>query len=48
MTGSSLTLSGSGAGSNILIISSLFVVVNIMVDLAYAIIDPRVRLNKIK
>tara|TARA_Y100001933_G_C18719969_1_gene446974 strand:- start:314 stop:658 length:345 start_codon:yes stop_codon:yes gene_type:complete len=33
---------------SVLIISSVFVVVNIMVDIAYVIIDPRVRLNKIK
>ena len=33
---------------SVLIISSVFVVVNIMVDIAYAVIDPRVRLNKIK
>ena len=30
---------------SVLIISSVFVVVNIIVDIAYAVIDPRVRLN---
>ena len=33
---------------SVLIISSVFVVVNLLVDIAYAVIDPRVRLNKIK
>ena len=33
---------------SVLIISTVFVVVNIMVDIVYAVIDPRVRLNKIK
>ena len=30
---------------SVLIISSVFVVVNIMVDIVYTVIDPRVRLN---
>ena len=33
---------------SVLIISSVFVVINIMVDIVYTVIDPRVRLNKIK
>ena len=33
---------------SVLIISLVFVIVNIIVDIVYTVIDPRVRLNKIK